>query len=183
MTEPSDKTFARGETLHSACLCCEHAAWRIHDLRQSLIGAVEAARSGRLPPDGWVDAVEKLLSKHDPNRNSSNKGKLTMSEYGYNRVIDTFAKDKTAGSFLLEDDGGDIPGGIQRMAREVDQLRALLKRAHSTIKHGAATSIAHAQILSDIEKAVRLKSEAELLKQAFSNKRTLNGRTDRTERL
>lgn len=57
----------------------------------------------------------------------------------------------------------------QRVRAERNELRDLLKRAYSTIKHGAATSIAHAQILSDIEKAVGLKSEAKLLKQAFSS--------------
>ena len=69
MEEHSDSTYARGETLHSACLCCEHAAGRIHDLRQSLIGAVEAARAGRLPQEGWIEAVERLLARHDPSLN------------------------------------------------------------------------------------------------------------------
>jgi len=36
MAEPSDDTFARGETLHSACLCCEHAAKTIEGLRDEL---------------------------------------------------------------------------------------------------------------------------------------------------
>jgi hypothetical protein len=69
MTENSDKTYARGETLHIHCFCCEHAADRIHDLRQSLIGAMEAAKAGRLPNEGWVEAVERLLARHDPGRN------------------------------------------------------------------------------------------------------------------
>lgn len=71
MEEHSDRTLARGETLHSACLCCEHAAGRIHDLRQSLIGVVEAARTGRTPREGWIEAVERLLAHHDPNRNEA----------------------------------------------------------------------------------------------------------------
>lgn len=32
MTENSDKTYERGATLHSACLCCEHAAEEIERL-------------------------------------------------------------------------------------------------------------------------------------------------------
>jgi hypothetical protein len=65
VSEPSDKTFARGETLHSACLCCEHAAKRIHDLRQVIIGVAEATREGRPMQPGWLEAVEELLAKHD----------------------------------------------------------------------------------------------------------------------
>lgn len=53
MTENSDKTYERGATLHSACLCCEHAADEIERLRETLERIVE----WRMPPTGrtWED--------------------------------------------------------------------------------------------------------------------------------
>lgn len=53
---------------------------------------------------------------------------------------------------------------VGRYQDEIVQLRNLLKQAHSTIKHGAATAYAQASILNEIEKAVGMKTEAELLK-------------------
>lgn len=68
MSEPSDDTYRRGETIHGACLCCEHAAERIFDLRQSLIGAIVAVKTGRTLPMEWAEANERLLKRHDPER-------------------------------------------------------------------------------------------------------------------
>jgi hypothetical protein len=69
-SEKSDNTYRRRETIHAACLCCEHAAERIFDLRQSLIGAIEAVKAGRSLSREWVEANERLLEEHDPDRAS-----------------------------------------------------------------------------------------------------------------
>lgn len=65
-SEKSDNTYRRRETIHAACLCCEHAAHRIFDLRQSLIGAIEAVKFGRPLSREWAEANERLLEEHDP---------------------------------------------------------------------------------------------------------------------
>jgi hypothetical protein len=57
VTEPSDKTFTRGETLHSACLCCEHAAERIFDLRQVIIGVLEGRKRNRPLTAEWAGMI------------------------------------------------------------------------------------------------------------------------------
>lgn len=46
---------------------------------------------------------------------------------GYTRIIDAFDKDKTAGEFLREDGEGGFASGVQRMAREIDRLRAAMQ--------------------------------------------------------
>lgn len=66
MTENSDKAFTRKEVRHSECACCEYAANRIHELRQVILGSVNAAKSGRPQGEQWVEAVEKMLYRHDP---------------------------------------------------------------------------------------------------------------------
>lgn len=42
----------------------------------------------------------------------------------YMRIVDFFDRDETAGSFLREDGEGGFVGGIYRMAREIESLRA-----------------------------------------------------------
>ena len=61
-TEKSDRTFKRGETRHSDCDCCEHAAERIDELRQSLIGGVEGVKAKR-DLTKWAEANERLLAR------------------------------------------------------------------------------------------------------------------------
>lgn len=41
----------------------------------------------------------------------------------YMRIVEAFAKDKTAIQFLREDGEGGFPAGVYRMAREIDRLR------------------------------------------------------------
>lgn len=47
----------------------------------------------------------------------------------YLRIVEFFDRDKTAGAFLREDGEGGFLGGISRMAREIDRLRALTASA------------------------------------------------------
>lgn len=47
-----------------------------------------------------------------------------MSEFGYNRIVEVFDKDETAGQFLREDGEGGFSSGVYRMAREIERLRA-----------------------------------------------------------
>lgn len=58
----SERTMARGETLHSCCDCCEHAAERIDELRQSLIGGIGGVKAGR-DLTKWAAANERLLAR------------------------------------------------------------------------------------------------------------------------
>lgn len=44
----------------------------------------------------------------------------------YMRIVEIFDKDPTAGSFLSEDGEGGFAAGVHRMAREIEELRALL---------------------------------------------------------
>lgn len=44
------------------------------------------------------------------------------------RIVMFFDQDKTAGAFLREDGEGGFAGAVYRMAREIDRLRAGIKR-------------------------------------------------------
>jgi hypothetical protein len=46
----------------------------------------------------------------------------------YFRIVMLFDSDDTAGSFLREDGEGGFVGAVERMAREIDGLRAELER-------------------------------------------------------
>lgn len=65
MTSKADRTMARGETMHSCCSCCEHAAERIDELRQSLIGGIEGVKAKR-DLTKWAEANERLLARAQP---------------------------------------------------------------------------------------------------------------------
>lgn len=43
--------------------------------------------------------------------------------FGYDRIVEMFDKDATAGHFLREDGEGGFASGVYRMAREIDRLR------------------------------------------------------------
>jgi hypothetical protein len=62
MSKKSQRTFKRNETQHVDCACCEHAAERIEELRQSLLGGIHLARTSS-PMMLWADANERLLAR------------------------------------------------------------------------------------------------------------------------
>jgi hypothetical protein len=58
-------------------------------------------------------------------------------DHGFQRIIETFDNDPTAGSFLAEDGEGGFAAGVHRMAREIEVLRnALEPFAEAMVAHG-----------------------------------------------
>lgn len=49
------------------------------------------------------------------------------TEFGYQRIVEIFDTDETAGSFLREDGEGGFSSGVYRMARGIERLRAALE--------------------------------------------------------
>lgn len=71
---------------------------------------VENARAISLTPD-LLDEVIRL------------RAAIAAPRYGYERVVEVFDKNETAGSFLREDGEGGFASGVARMAAEIDRLR------------------------------------------------------------
>lgn len=74
-------------------------------------------------------AVERLFAappeiEANPAPSSHVSGAETAMD-AYMRLITLFDQDATAASFLSEDGEGGFVGGVYRMAREIDRLRAL----------------------------------------------------------
>jgi len=73
---------------------------------------------------------------------------MQQQHFGYDRIVELFDKDETAGSFLREDGEGGFSSGVYRMAREIERLRAIVKRADDYVadlyRHGTIDlTIAH----------------------------------------
>lgn len=52
---------------------------------------------------------------------------MITPHFGYDRIVEIFDKDETAGSFLREDGEGGFASGVYRMAREIERLRGALE--------------------------------------------------------